>query len=402
MRTLFVAPFSPYPLVFGGAIRLYNLIQACRDFSSVGLLSFESWSESQADVESHLARLCDSVVFVPSAGPRQVIGRKAKSLLSPRSFQHLRYASPRFQEALDRELRHSRYDCVIVEMTPMAQYRFDAPGAVRILDLQNLEYELVRRRAAHGGLGPRRLALESEWRKLQREEVRSVQGFDTVFTPSEHEREILSALVPGQRIVTVPNTIDPDRFRAEPRNPSECHLTFVGATHVDANRDGVLWFARSVLPLIEERLPHVRFSIVGGDPPSAIRALADRPNIEVTGFVDDVGPYLASATLIVVPLRSGGGTRLKILEALAAGAPTVSTSVGAEGLDLRDGTEIAIADDPTAFADAVVQILSSPERQRQLGEAGREAVVRQYSWQSISARLQAEIEHARWARQSGS
>lgn len=399
MRTLFVAPFSPYPLVFGGAIRLYNLMQACREFSSVSLLSFESWSEAQTEVESHLAQMCERVVFVPAPAGSHL--RKAGSLLTPQSFQHLNYRSARFQDTLRRVLTDSRYDCVIVEMTPMAQYDLVAPDAVRILDLQNLEYELVRRRAAHSGVGLRRLALETEWRKLHREEVAAAQRFDTVFTPSDREREILGTLVPGRRIVTVPNTIDPDRFVADSRDPHECQITFVGATHVDANRDGVLWFARSVLPLIQQRFPQVRFSIVGGNPPAALRALADSPNIEVTGYVDDVGPYLANATVLVVPLRSGGGTRLKILEALAAGAPTVSTSVGAEGLDLEEGTEIAIADDPVSFADATIRVLSSQEYQRRLSDAGRRAVVQRYSWQAISAQLQDEIEQSRRSRHDG-
>ncbi len=184
-----------------------------------------------------------------------------------------------------------------------------------------------------------------------------------------------------------------------PRDGTGAELLFVGTTQVDANRDGLLWFVDQVLPLLEHEVPEVRLRIVGGSPPPEIHALGERPNVSVSGYVPDIAPAFAAAAVFVVPLRAGGGTRLKILESLAYGVPTVSTTIGAEGLDLVDGEHLLLGDDPPAFAARVVTLL----RDRALGDRirrnGRAVVEAVYSWQAVGARLQGGIEACR-ARQT--
>jgi glycosyltransferase involved in cell wall biosynthesis len=153
------------------------------------------------------------------------------------------------------------------------------------------------------------------------------------------------------------------------------------------NEDAVAFFADEVLPRIQETVPDVAFSIVGGNPSARVQKLAERERVVVTGRVPEIKPYFAEATVFVVPLRIGSGTRLKILEALAMGKAIVSTTVGAEGLDLRDGEEILIADEPTAFADAVIRLLTDSELRRRVGETGRIRVEQDYDWRSIGKKL---------------
>jgi glycosyltransferase involved in cell wall biosynthesis len=166
---------------------------------------------------------------------------------------------------------------------------------------------------------------------------------------------------------------------------------FVGLTHVDANRDGVCWFVDSILPILEQRVPDVHVTIVGGNPPPQILDYGKLDNVDVTGYVPDVAPYMARAAVSVVPLRSGGGTRLKILEALSAGVPTVSTSIGAEGLELEDGVHIRIADDPESFAAAVAELLLDRELQARMSDAGSTEVRSTYSWQAQRDRVESVI-----------
>ena len=167
----------------------------------------------------------------------------------------------------------------------------------------------------------------------------------------------------------------------------DAHLIYIGSMDWYPNEDAVTFFADEVLPNIHEKLPNVQFSAVGGNPSPRVQTLAENPRILVTGRVPEIKPYFARATVFVVPLRIGSGTRLKILEALAMGKAVVSTTVGAEGLDLVDGEEILIADEPAAFAAAVLRLLTDASLRRKIGENGRARVERDYDWRSIGEKL---------------
>jgi glycosyltransferase involved in cell wall biosynthesis len=399
VNTLFVSPFSPYPLVFGGAIRLYHLMRMFREFSAVSLIAQASWMDDERDVMEHLGSFCDDLAIVDTA-TGSTSGLRARSLLGSHSFQHIAYRSARFQRRLDEMLERTSYDCIVVEMTPMAQYDLRGADALRLLDMQNIEHELVRRRASVADGRIRRAALELEWRKVRREELAACRRFDLTFVPSERERDIVQEFVPDRAVVAMPNSIDPDHFGLRSSLPRTNEIAFVGATHVDANRDGLKYFMEAVFPLIEARVPDVHFTIAGGDPPPEIKAYGARPNVDVTGYVPDVRPYLAQAKALVVPLRSGGGTRLKILEGMCVGVPTVSTSIGAEGLELTDGVHLLLADDPHTFADQVVRLLSDERLQRDLGTDGRAVVEERYSWRAVGVMAQREVEAAMVRRRS--
>ncbi|HMQ30975.1 MAG TPA: glycosyltransferase family 4 protein, partial [Chloroflexaceae bacterium] len=299
-----------------------------------------------------------------------------------------------FQREIDARLGAQRFDYIVLEQSQMGFFRCRQPGAVHILDLQNIEYELLERRAKVQSNPVKGLALAVEATKFKRQELGIAEQYDLVFTPSEREAAHLGGILKGPRVACLANSIDPDFFPMRAEQPTANEIAFVGTTHVDANRDGLIYFMEQVFPLIERRVPDVRFSIVGGKPPAEIRAYGERPNVEVTGFVDDVRPYMARAKALVVPLRSGGGTRLKILEGLSFGVPTVSTSIGAEGIDLTDGKEILIGDTPERFAERVVQSLTDAALCRRVAAAGRLLVEERYSWQAVGRQLAACLDEA--------
>jgi glycosyltransferase involved in cell wall biosynthesis len=201
---------------------------------------------------------------------------------------------------------------------------------------------------------------------------------------SEVDREILQQLVPGADVRACPTGVDTDYFHpGAPETPG--NVVFVGAMDWKPNEDGAVYFAETMWPKIRAAVPNATFTIVGRNPDPRVRALAGKDGITVTGTVDDVRPYLGAASVVVVPLRVGGGTRLKIYEALAAGKAVVSTTIGAEGLPLEEGVHVVRADDPADFARTVIALLGDPARRRALGEAGRNLVETRYGWARVAA-----------------
>jgi polysaccharide biosynthesis protein PslH len=398
MKSLIVSPFSPYPLVFGGAIRLYHLVKMFAAFSETTLLSYASWTDDP-NVADHLQTICSKVVLVD--GKPQANGRlRARSLLSARSFQYHSHYTAHFQQAIDRVLQEQRYDIIVVEQTQMAYFNYGQSGALQILDLQNIEHELLLRRAAVEKGLPKRAGLWVEGQKFRAEELKLCRGFDLIFTPSDRERDALRTFQGMPPVMSLPNSIDPDFFAHRWQAPAANEIAFIGTTHVDANRDGLIYFMDEIFPLIERLVPDITLSIVGGSPPPEIKAYGQRPNVEVTGYVKDVRDYMARAKALVVPLRSGGGTRLKILEGLSYGVPTISTSVGAEGLGLVDGEQILLGDTPQRFAEQVARALGDTALQQRLRAAGRQVAEERYSWQAVGRQLQRHLEPALAARQA--
>jgi glycosyltransferase involved in cell wall biosynthesis len=211
--------------------------------------------------------------------------------------------------------------------------------------------------------------------------------FDAVTCTSDIDALVFQRHCTRDAIEIIPNGVDVTHYQPDFASEVPAHLIYIGSMDWYPNEDAVAFFADEVLPRIQETVPDVAFSIVGGNPSARVQKLAERERVVVTGRVPEIKPYFAEATVFVVPLRIGSGTRLKILEALAMGKAIVSTTVGAEGLDLRDGEEILIADEPTAFADAVIRLLTDSELRRRVGENGRARVERDYDWRSIGKKL---------------
>jgi glycosyltransferase involved in cell wall biosynthesis len=226
--------------------------------------------------------------------------------------------------------------------------------------------------------------------KMRLWEPRAWSEATAVGVMSAVDREIVGRATPGVKTVLAPNGVDVDFFRPDPDTPRDGHTAiYMGDYKYFPNADAVLYFAHEILPLIRERRGDITLSVIGKDPSPELLALQDDPQmpVTVTGLVDDTRPFLQHSAVFVCPLRSGSGTRFKLLEALACGCPVVSTSVGAEGLGAVDGEHMLLRDTPRAFADAILELLENPALGERLGRQGRAWVERNHAWTSSAARL---------------
>ncbi len=380
-RALVLAWQVPYPPDQGGKIRTFHLLTALREMGPVTLLCFQT-DPVQDDWVEHLRRRGLAVRAVPIRFPALRWWhhfRRGTPLLAQQ------YESEAMREAIQHALARERYDVVAVDGLMMAQYARGIRGVPVIYQSHNVESEVYRRTLHLLKLRPRaRAGARLDCWKLERVERRWVRGFRFAMAVSERDRDVLRRWNPRALVAVVPNGVDTDYFRPEPgRVPEPGAIAFTGTLSYPPNRDAVLFFAREILPRILARLPGVRWYVVGQGSPDLGDALRREAGVVFTGYVEDVREYLARAQAVVVPLRTGGGTRLKILEAMAMGRPVVSTTLGAEGLILNEGREIRIADEPAAFADAVVDVLRDPARAAHMAAAGRERVLTTYAWHRI-------------------
>ncbi|MDQ3898983.1 MAG: glycosyltransferase [Actinomycetota bacterium] len=356
----------------------------------MSLLSFVRPGEDHAAALRATREYCDEVVAVENdryglsgADKRRL---QLKSLASAGSYAQLMYRRPALQAALDRMVQRTTYDIITVEFCWMAHYRF--PRATKlVLDEHNIEYDILYRTFRGGtGLG-RKLYNYVEYRKLRREERAVWRKFDGCALTSVRDQRLLCRDVPAARTVVAPNGVDTHFFRPGDTPPEPMTLVFFGAIDYYPNTDGVLFFLREVLPRLKQRYPALKLLIVGPSPPEAITRWAG-DDIAITGFVEDVRPYLARGAVIIVPLRIGGGTRLKIVEAMAMGKAIVSTTLGAEGIDVTDEQDILLADSAAAFAAQVGRLLDDPALARRLGAAARRLVERRYDWHGSVRKLE--------------
>jgi glycosyltransferase involved in cell wall biosynthesis len=233
-----------------------------------------------------------------------------------------------------------------------------------------------------------------QWHRLRRYERRACETADRVVVVSDRDAEAVRQLVPGLVPAVVPNGVDveyctgPFSLLPDDSGPGDRDLVFVGKMDFRPNVDAVLWFVRSVLPVIRQQIPEVRFWIVGKDPHPRLAPLTSDPSVVLTGWVRDVRPYIAGAAVYVIPLRIGGGTRLKVLEAMAVGKAIVSTGLGCEGFDLEHDRHLVVADTPEQFAAATLALLEDPERRKRLGKTARHFAAANYDWRAIVPELE--------------
>jgi sugar transferase (PEP-CTERM/EpsH1 system associated) len=377
MRLLVLTPTLPHPPIWGFNIRVSQLVRHLASKHEVTLLSYEGPHDSAA--RQALGNMCTSIVLVPALKRSMSLRRFAqvRATMSVSSFHLHRFYSQEMQTALTKILHDVRPDLVQIESSAMAM--FDFGNAPVVLDEHNLEYELLQRTAAIEESRIRRLHAGLESRKVKKEEAAVWRRVDGCVLTSTREQAIVNAAEPDLPTAVVPNGVDLDYFRPKDAAIKPGSLVFTGLLTYRPNADGASHFVRAIFPSIVAARPDATFTAVGWGLPDDLRSLLGE-RISHTGRVDDVRPYLASAAVVVVPLRIGSGTRLKVLEALAMGKAVVTTRVGCEGLDVNDGDHLLIADEPDEFASAVVRLLDSPAEADRLGRRGRARVESRYGW----------------------
>ncbi len=399
MRVLYFSPRICWPLISGAHLRDYYFArQLARNaqLTYVGLVNTGGQAEATALRERLEPQNGTEVLAIRrDAGYRPV--NLVRGLLGPTPLNVLNYTSATVMAELERILQERSFDAIQIESMHLISYarriRQIAPRTRVICDWHNIESEILARYAENSSNLLRRWYARRTAVLSRGVEQQLLQLCHAHTVCSERERQMLHQRAPEARIEVVGNGVDVEFFAANPAPGGvRTDLVFMGRMDYHANIDAALFFARKIWPLIHARRPELRLVIVGAQPPVHILALRDQ-GIVVTGTVDDVRPFYRTALAAVVPLRVGGGTRLKVLEAMAAGTPVVSTALGAEGLAVAPGQDILIADSAEAMADAVVALQAATPQWQQLVTNARRLVQTRYDWSvvgEILLRLYAE------------
>jgi sugar transferase (PEP-CTERM/EpsH1 system associated) len=396
MHILWLKTELLHPVDKGGRIRTYNMLRALRREHRVTYLTLDDGSAAP-DAAERAAEYCHELVRVPFApapkGGARFFGDLAANLLSPLPYAVARYRSPAMRRAVGRAVAGGGVDVVVCDFLAPSLNVPGGLGAPAVLFQHNVEAMIWERHARVAANPVKRLYMREQWRRMRRHEAAECRRFDHVVAVSPQDAEVFRRDFGVRSVSDVPTGVDTDYFRpagGAERRPHE--LVFTGSMDWLPNEDAILWFAAEVLPRVRARVPDAALTVVGRNPTAPVRALDGRGGVTVTGSVPDVRPYLERGAAFVVPIRIGGGTRLKIYEAMAMERAVVSTAVGAEGLPVRDGVDALIADAPDAFADAVVALLTDPARAAAVGREAAAMVRARFGWEAVTARFAADCE----------
>lgn len=387
LRVLVVSPSFPYPPTWGFAKRVFHLADQLALHHRVTFVSYLAPDDDPRAVQEFAGRIHEYVgVPRPTRSVRAKRVRQALSLLSRAPFHAAALKDADLQRAIDALLAREEFDLIQVESSQLGWLRLP-PGVPVVVDEHNIESELLGRMGESESSLARRAYNRREYRRYRRFEQRVWSSAAACATTSQRDAEAISAVLPDRAVKVVPNGVDVEEFNRSgvPIKPSS--LVFTGLLDYRPNEDGIRWFLKDVFPRVRAARPEAHITVVGRGPDELLDALRG-PGVTVTGWVPEVRSYMETAAVVVVPLRMGGGTRLKVVEAMSMSKGIVSTSLGAEGLEVVSGTHLLLADDPLAFADAVVALLDDPERAAALGTCARGLAVQRYSWATAAASLE--------------
>ncbi len=383
MRVAVFTPYLPYPPDTGGKIRSYYLLRALTARFDVDLYTvYHGKGPSEEHVRALREHCRHTVLFHlrKSWRTRDLVWRTLSPL--PRAAHHF-HTSYSLEQA-KQHLRDGDYDVLVADEICMTPYAELAPDLPRVVSRQKVDHVHYREIATARPWGLEKVLDFIEATKLQRYERAKMPLYQACLACSEKDAQLIRQGAPEVPMVVIPNGVDLSTFvpsrHLGSRPPT---LLYVGAMDYYPNIDAVRFFFRNMYEPLRQAVPNLGVQVVGHTPPPEIRQLAELPGVEVTGSVPDVRPYYEQATVFIVPLRLGGGTRLKIVEAMAMGLPVVSTTIGVEGLDVRPGENIVIADDAVSFTDGVLRLLRDPDLRDRIAEGGQ-VLARRYDWTALT------------------
>ena len=394
MRILWVKIGGLWPLNMGGRLRSFNTIAELARRHRVTVLTTHGPAEDAEELKAQLTA-CERVVSVPYAIPKAGTPRfaaaLARSWLSPYPADLWKCRVPALQARV-REALSAGVDVCVADFV-VAVPNVPMGGRVPTLLFEhNVEYMIWKRLREVERSRLRRALLAIEWRKMRRYEALACRRASLTVVVSDADRSLLAADAPHADIRAIPTGVDTTYFHPNGTAEKPATLVFTGSMDWYPNEDAILHFMATTLPEVRRRVPGVTLAVVGRNPSARLKDAGKAAGVEVTGTVADVRPHVAEASVYVVPLRIGGGTRLKIFEALAMGKAVVATTIGAEGLPIVPGEHYIQADDAGAFARAVVELLENPDRRRALGGAGRRLVEARYSWEQVGRQFESLCE----------
>lgn len=385
MHILFLSWWWPYPASNGAKLRIYHLLRQLATTHQVSLLSFAEPDEAQPDQIAHLRTFCHRVEPVPRPQYRPGSARATLGYLSPWPRSLVDVYSPVMAERVREYVSNHGAQMLIASQLQTMRYLTLAPHLPRLLEEIEVTgfYDAVNNAGGRGA----RLRAELTLSKMQSSLARLAESGVVFTVVSAAEQAYILRSAPGARVTVIPNGVDSAALRPTDTAPQPGTLIYPGAVTYNANLDAVTYFIRQVLPLVRAHVPSVRFSVTGGTGDVDVRDLAAQKGVHFTGFLPSVHNAIRESWATVVPLRMGGGTRLKILESMALGTPVISTHKGAEGLDVTDGEHLLLADEPLELAAHIQTLFNDPALRARLSAAGRALVEDRYDWSVIGRGL---------------
>ena len=386
MKMLMMFHSSPNrpPANLGPAKRSFPFFEEMLKRHDVTVLTFGSPNEER-EFRKHFNSVCKSITFVNNARPRYMnFFRRAYSLLIGKSMFYTLY-SRRMQKELDKLLKKETFDLLYCS-TPLLGFHTLPKNIPLVTDTHNVEYDILHRGYMESTSLIGKVICYIEYRLGKPQELRNCRKFDVITTTTDRDRSVFLENLPEKDITVIQNGIDPIFFEELSPEKEPNTLVFIGMMEYFPNDVGIRFFLNDILPLIRSRIPDVKLYIVGKNPSKSVQGYA-ADKIIVTGFVDDVRPYIARSQVFIVPLNVGGGIRGKALEAMAMGMPIVTTTIGCEGILLKDGESVLVADSPEEFAQAVIRLLQTPELRTKLGRNARATAEKEYQWSDKGRQL---------------
>jgi polysaccharide biosynthesis protein PslH len=398
MKILWLNANLLLPLDKGGKLRTWHVMRYLAVRHDITYLSFCDPDQSRED-HLGMSEVCAHLHTIPRRDPAKGTARfyldAARYLVDSVPYGVAKYRSEPFRIALQRILQERRFDAVVCDfLVPIVNLpdRLPCPA---MLFTHNVESEIWRRHAENARNPLSRFLLGQQWKRMLRFERDALARFDLALAVSDADRVTFERLYPGALRTpahVVQTGVDTAYFVPSNAPERRAHMVFTGSMDWLPNEDAMQYFVREILPRIRQAEPDATLSIIGRAPTASVKRLAEEHGIEVTGRVDDVRPHIAAGAVYVVPLRIGGGTRLKIFEAMGMGKAVVSTTVGAEGLPVTPGQNIVIADEPVRFAQAVVHMIRDVDARRRIEADARRMVVQQYDWSTVAQDFEEALE----------
>jgi polysaccharide biosynthesis protein PslH len=378
------------PLDKGGKLRTWHVMRHLAARHDITYLSFEDATQTDADRRG-MREVCSRLETVPRSdapkGTWRFYAGAAGYIVDQSPYAVAKYRSAAYRVRIEQLLATERYDLVVCDFLPPVVNLPARLACPSIVFTHNVEAEIWRRHAEQAANPVTKYLMTQQWQRMLRFEADALARFDLVLAVSEADSETFARLYPRSLrtpVHAVQTGVETDYFTPPAAAPERAHMVFTGSMDWLPNEDGMTYFCREILPKIRQAEPGATLSIIGRAPTPAVRKLAEIPGVEVTGRVDDVRPHIARGSVYIVPLRIGGGTRLKIFEAMSMAKAVVSTTTGAEGLPVTNGRDIEIADDPSGFAQAVIRLIRDTDARRSIETAARQLVVEKYDWSAVA------------------
>jgi len=396
MKILWISHFIPYPPIGGHLQRSYNLFKYLGSKHEVYLLALNQRKLLPKDEQ--VKEAVEALKFYC----RQIRTFEIPALRSKWSWYKLLITNFFFSFPYSVFLFHSSemvqaiksliciypFDLIFLDTIDLCQYLICSDNLPKVLNHHNIESFLLWRRSKMEKLLFKKFYLRLQASKIRKYESQNCKKVQINLLTSFIDWQRLQKIVPQVKSEVIPNGVDTDYFKPLNSDKEENSLIFVGGMNWYPNRDAIHYFLKKIWPLVKNANPSVNLTVIGRDPPKKIKQLSQKDDIRVLGFVEDIRPYVAKASLFIVPIRVGGGTRVKILDAMAMGKAIISTSIGCEGIEVSPGHNIIIADKPEDFAMEILRLLKDQELAAKIGKAARVKAVQKYDWKVIGSKLE--------------